>query len=82
MVQKKAIEKVIEGDYAVGEAAAPMQLTTDQMKQALEVAKAQRQQACAQAIARALEEFGCTLEAQVVLKQGQVKADVLLTPRE
>jgi hypothetical protein len=82
MVLKKAIEKVIEEDFAVEEAAAPMQLTTEQMKQALEVAKAQRQQACAQAIARALEEFGCELSAQVVLRQNQVKADVILLPKE
>jgi hypothetical protein len=82
MVQKKAIEKVVEGEYTVGEAAAPMQLTQEQMKAALEVAKAQRQQACAQAIARALEEYGCELSAQVVLRQNQIKADVLLLPKD
>ena len=82
MVEKKAVQKIIEGDFAVGEAAAPVQMTTEQMKQAIEVAKAQRQQACAQAIARALEEFGCMLEAQVTLRQGVVKADVLLLPKE
>ena len=82
MVEKKAVQKIIEGDFAVGEAAAPVQMTTEQMKQAIEVAKAQRQQACAQAIARALGEFECELSAQVTLRQGVVKADVLLLPKE
>ena len=73
--------KLIEGGAKVEEKVM-QQMTPEQMKAAIEASKVQRQQACGPALQKVLEQHGCELQAQIVLRQGQVLAQVLLVAKD
>ncbi len=57
-------------------------LTPGEMKKALDEDRRSRQEACRIALGPFLAQFRCVLEAQVILRNNQVLAEILILAKE